>query len=207
MKSTKQKVLALVEQLGAEIEYYKTPAGRFEIIIDAPAGMIWWSDGLHCLVHSQWDAETKSGRQPTEELWRDALDRIKLGLTKCEAVDCDYCAPEDEGVCAVHGPGGCPSPKDCPEAIAYEAHWRALIDAHDMDTIAASECVICEADAPDTSELSSPAGLPSHAPEPSQFGPHGAKGRAVSAAQAKREAAEARELDGGDYTPRSEVAR
>jgi hypothetical protein len=87
--TTKQQVLALVAELGGEIEIRKGD-GPFEIIIDAPDGKLWASDGLHCLVHSQWDD------QPTIELWRDALERVRAGLEPCEDDECDYCHPETE---------------------------------------------------------------------------------------------------------------
>ena len=84
----KQKVLALVKELDAEIEI-RNGDGPFEIIIDAPDGFIWSGDGLHCLVHSQWDD------QPTTELWQDAFSRMSNGLEKCNEPDCDYCHPEE----------------------------------------------------------------------------------------------------------------
>lgn len=85
--TVKQKVLARVGELGGEIEIRKGD-GPFEIIIDAPEGFLWTGDGLHCLVHSQWDD------QPTIELWRDAWRRINAGLERCHDPECDECNPE-----------------------------------------------------------------------------------------------------------------
>lgn len=62
---------------------------------------------------------------------------------------------------------------------AYDAAMNAQFEIdlrdHYLGAVAEDECPMCLADAPDDSELSSPAGLASHAPEPSQFGAHGSK--------------------------------
>jgi len=81
-----------VKLLGAEIEYGKPGAGGpFEILIDAPAGFHWASDGVHCLVESQWSD------QPTRELWEDALNRVGHGLEACDpdSQDCQDAAESE----------------------------------------------------------------------------------------------------------------
>lgn len=80
----KQRVLARVAELNGEIEIRKGN-GPFEIIIDAPDGYLFAGDGLHCLVHSQWDTD------PTGPLWQDALNRMSYGLEPCDDPDCDVC--------------------------------------------------------------------------------------------------------------------
>lgn len=79
----KEQVLALVAKTGAAIEYGNIGVGNvFEILIDAPEGWHWMSDGIHQLVESRWSNE------PVANLWQDALERMEYGLEPCDD-DCD----------------------------------------------------------------------------------------------------------------------
>lgn len=75
--TSKQKVLKLAEELGAEVES-GGEGSSFEITVDAPDGFHWKGDGLHQLVESIWDNEKP------ESLWRDALERMQDGLEPCD---------------------------------------------------------------------------------------------------------------------------
>lgn len=86
-----QQVKNLAKSLGAVIEN-GSGGGVWQYNIDAPQGYTWCSDhGLHSIV--AWCY--KGDRKWTEEMWKDALDRMEYGIEPCETKDCEFCSDEN----------------------------------------------------------------------------------------------------------------
>lgn len=80
----RQKVFALAEELGVEIENNCTNI-YFDYCAWAPDGYHFKEEQLHGLVISQYSGF------PTEPLWKDMFERMQGGLEKCELDDEGYC--------------------------------------------------------------------------------------------------------------------
>ena len=82
----RQSCIARAAELGVKLT---TGGGRhFEVVADAPEGMVFVASGLHSQVSATCDDE------PAAKAWSDALERMSGGIERCEDPDCEYCHPE-----------------------------------------------------------------------------------------------------------------
>jgi len=61
-----------------------------EVLVDAPAGYVFRSSGVHQLVCAGADGT------PLSDLYADAFERVSLGIEPCDDPECDVCHPEEE---------------------------------------------------------------------------------------------------------------
>lgn len=89
--TTRKQARRLAVKLGATIEGGRT-GNVWGYNIDAPQGYTWSSDyGLHSIVAWCYDGD-KVWR---EEMWADALARMRYGVEPCEIPNCEFCADEN----------------------------------------------------------------------------------------------------------------
>ena len=87
MKATKTNFEALLAGLGGshDVPEHSETGNQWSMNIDAPAGHVWASQYLHCVVATGFDKP---------ELWADAIGLINYGLELCTDTDCETCNPE-----------------------------------------------------------------------------------------------------------------
>jgi hypothetical protein len=103
-----RELKATMAKVGGKIKLAYRNRRLCRYLLDSPAGKVWASDNLHCLV-LQWELDWSG----LEEI-ADALQRVEHGLDDCDDPECDYCCPEvPAGTCPSCGHrclGGCDNP-------------------------------------------------------------------------------------------------
>lgn len=91
--ATKKKFLALVDKLGATVEF-NMGGGVDSSSIDvlAPRGYVWGAIDAHELIAWAGYGETI----PRGELYASLIDDMEFGLERCEDPECEWCVPVEE---------------------------------------------------------------------------------------------------------------
>lgn len=85
MEPTRANFIKKLTELGGSFEEPHPPfydGQSYDMNVDAPVGQVWAGDDLHCFVAL---GHTKP------ELWKDALDRMSMGVEPCTIKECDTC--------------------------------------------------------------------------------------------------------------------
>ena len=86
--TTRRDVTTAARRLGASVSVRRDRDNLVnEVLIDAPAGHVFASSGVHQLVCAGSDGES------LDALYADALERLAMGTTPCDDVACDVCRP------------------------------------------------------------------------------------------------------------------
>lgn len=86
------KLKRLVKKFGGTM--VDKSSGRWKVYqIEAPVGMYWNSDGIHCLKMDWMHGDSEFRKDAIE----DALERVRYGVDACNDPDCDYCLDMKEG--------------------------------------------------------------------------------------------------------------
>lgn len=99
---TKKAFFDLAAAHGIEVDYTPGGVGRgfdktaypYHIMLDAPAGKIFSSTGLHC------DGSIQGSEGTTKTDWKEAVSNLKEliagGIEACQDPDCDVCLSNDD---------------------------------------------------------------------------------------------------------------
>jgi hypothetical protein len=82
--TTRKEVLARIAALGAT--YTEAGERMYELLVDAPDGCVFASDGCHQHVNQQGYGE------PRSDCYASALSRLTMGTEPCTDPDCEICS-------------------------------------------------------------------------------------------------------------------